>query len=563
MYQTLYRKYRPKVFEDVVGQEHIVATLKHEVREQKTAHAYLFTGSRGTGKTTCSKILSKAVNCLHPNDGDPCLACDICKGIEEGSILDVVEIDAASNNGVENIRQLRDEANFTPAVAKYRVYIIDEAHMLSVGAFNALLKIMEEPPKHVLFILATTEVHKLPATILSRCQRFDFGRIPPEKIAGRLLQIAETEQLSLQEDAARFIAQLSDGGMRDALSLLDLAASSNGDITVRTVTEAAGITGHAHLLKLSEAIGSGNIADALEIVNALHQNSVDFERLCEECIDFYRNLMLLKSVKDAQRLINWMPDELEALKEAAEGYTLVQILHILTAFQNTLNQLNKTPSKRMEFEICLIKLCNPQLDSSGEAILRRIEALENQLKSGVLPQVRPSAQAQPSPQVKKKPAAQKQEPSDPLPEEPPEETLPEYPQEMAAAAGKAEASPAPEKAGQTGAAPSDLQPLSSWPEIMEALYKINPALHGALHGSCAYLQGDLVLIDAPDMLFLQLIRQSNYAKDTLRQAIQQQTGKTYRLGPYRREAKAEAVKLDPLEKLVHTAQEMGIDTTVK
>ena len=269
MYQALYRKWRPKTFDDGVGQEDITATLKNEVAAGKFSHAYLFTGSRGTGKTTCSKIVAKAVNCERPVDGNPCNECAACRGIDDGSVLDVVEIDAASNNGVDNIRQLREEAYFLPSVVKYRVYILDECHMLSQGAVNALLKILEEPPEHVVFILATTEIHKVLPTILSRCQRFDFHRIRSRVIADRLLYIAEQESFSLADDAALLIARLSDGGMRDALSLLDLCASFGTDITVQAVTQAAGLAGQSHLFEIADAAIARDPAAALLVVGRL------------------------------------------------------------------------------------------------------------------------------------------------------------------------------------------------------------------------------------------------------------------------------------------------------
>ena len=289
-YQALYRKWRPQIFADVVGQEHITGTLKNQIVAGKTAHAYLFTGSRGTGKTTCSKILAKAVNCLSPIDGDPCCQCAICQGIDDGTIMDVVEIDAASNNGVENIRDLREEANFTPANAKYRVYIIDETHMLSIGAFNALLKIMEEPPEHVIFILATTEVHKVPATILSRCQRFDFKRIQSQTIADRLSYVAEEERVDLQEDAALLIARLSDGGMRDALSLLDVCISRGGSyVDMQVVSQAAGLAGNQYLFAIASAVLRGDVGEALAQLEALSERSVEFDRLSEQLVSHYRN----------------------------------------------------------------------------------------------------------------------------------------------------------------------------------------------------------------------------------------------------------------------------------
>ena len=303
MPKALYRKWRPQVFSDVSGQGHITETLMHEVDVGRLSHAYLFTGSRGTGNTTCAKILSKAVNCLNPQNGNPCNECEVCRGIDDGSILDVTEIDAASNNGVDNIRDLREEANFTPAVAKYRVYIIDEVHMLSTGAFNALLKTLEEPPSHVLFILATTEVHMLPATILSRCQRFDFRRIPPEDIAKRLLLVAEKENLKLAEDAAMLIARIADGALRDALSILDQCASFSEEITLNIVSKAAGLLGRDYLFEISDAIKNQDSSKVLSIIDRLHASSCDMERLINELVNHFRNVMISKTTKTLKNLL--------------------------------------------------------------------------------------------------------------------------------------------------------------------------------------------------------------------------------------------------------------------
>ncbi|WP_312645334.1 DNA polymerase III subunit gamma/tau, partial [Hydrogenoanaerobacterium sp.] len=364
MYQALYRKYRPTVFDDVVGQEHITTTLKNEIATGKTSHAYLFTGSRGTGKTTCSKILAKAVNCHSAHeDGNPCGQCDICRGVDDGSILDVVEIDAASNNGVDNIRQLREEAYFLPTMCKKRVYIIDETHMLSTGAFNALLKIMEEPPEHVLFILATTEVHKIPATILSRCQRFDFRRIASDVIAGRLEAVAAQEGLSLSHDAALLVARLADGGMRDALSLLDLCASHSKEIDAAVVADAAGLAGHGHLFELTAAIAKNDTGAALTIIDDLYSKSIDLERLCEELTSHFRNLMILKSASKPEELIVALPEELARLKEQQAQIKMSAIFNGLTVLQETLGKMSRSQNRRTELEMAVIRLCNPQLDS--------------------------------------------------------------------------------------------------------------------------------------------------------------------------------------------------------
>lgn len=382
MYRVLYRKWRPQTFEEVYGQPHITATLKNELVSGRVAHAYLFTGSRGTGKTTCAKILSKAVNCLSPHDGDPCNECEICRGIDNGSVLDVIEIDAASNNGVDNIRDLRDEANFTPVKAKYRVYIIDEVHMLSTGAFNALLKILEEPPEHVIFILATTEVHKLPATILSRCQRFDFKRISPEDICARLQYVAEHENIVLDEDAAALIAKVADGALRDALSLLDRCCAVDEHITNEVVTKSAGLAGRDYLMRLSECIVKKDCASALGIINELYMNSCDMERLCSEFMFHLRDLMIVKTVKSADSILIATDDELKALRALAEKMPLEELLYNLNVIEDTFSQIKRASNKRIPFEMAFVKLCSEALDTENDALLRRISALEAKLASG-------------------------------------------------------------------------------------------------------------------------------------------------------------------------------------
>ena len=314
MYQALYRKWRPRTFSDVSGQEPVTTALKNELKTGRLSHAYLFTGCRGTGKTTCAKILAKAVNCAHPVDGDPCNECAVCRGIDDGSVLDVAEIDAASNNGVDSIRDLRDEVAFTPVSGKYRVYIIDEVHMLSAGAFNALLKTLEEPPAHVIFILATTEVHKLPATILSRCQRFDFGRIRPEDIAARIHYVAGEEGLTVTEDAAMLLARLADGALRDALSLLDQCASVARHIDMDTVTTVTGMAGQDVLAELTDCVAAQDAAAALALVDRLYRSSKDMERLCAEWVTYMRNLMILHTVAEPSELVVAAPQELEQMR---------------------------------------------------------------------------------------------------------------------------------------------------------------------------------------------------------------------------------------------------------
>lgn len=379
IYRVLYRKWRPKVFSDVIGQPHVTVTLSSQVKENRLSHAYLFTGSRGTGKTTCAKILSKAVNCLNSVDGNPCNECEICKGIDSGSILDIVEIDAASNRGIEDIRALREEVNFTPSQAKYRVYIIDEVHMLTIEAFNALLKTLEEPPEHVKFILATTEVHKLPATILSRCQRFDFRRIEPSFIAERLEYIATQEGASLQHDAAMLIARIADGGMRDALSLLDRCISVENSVGVDTVSSCAGLMGREHIYSLIKAIADEDTAKCLTIVDELHKNSCDTERLITELIERFRSFLIVKTVNNPENLLVCTARELEEIKEISLLFSKEAVLYALNVLTGAADAIKRTQNRRIEAEMALIRLSRPENDDSAAALTLRIANLEKEL----------------------------------------------------------------------------------------------------------------------------------------------------------------------------------------
>ena len=376
------------MFSDVVGQQHITQTLKNEIQLDRHSHAYLFTGSRGTGKTTCAKIFAKAVNCEHPVGGDPCNTCETCRGIDSGSIMDVIEIDAASNNGVDNIRDIRDEANFTPVSGKYRVYIIDEVHMLSTGAFNALLKTLEEPPKHVKFVLATTEVHKLPATILSRCQRFDFKRITPEDIAGRLAFVAEQEGLSLDPKAAMLIARLADGALRDALVLLDQCMGHNKNITVQVVNDVVGLAGKDYLFSLSSCILKKDAAGALKKAGELHNRSCDMEYLCGELINHFRNIMVCKAVENPKELIICSEQELNEYKSIASAYSMDRILEILDIFGDTLVSLRKGVNRRVEMEMSIIKLCSG--GSGDKVITSQASPTESAQKSRLTSELEPS-----------------------------------------------------------------------------------------------------------------------------------------------------------------------------
>lgn len=374
MYLALYRKYRPQTFDDVISQGHITTTLKNQLKNGQTAHAYLFTGSRGTGKTTCAKILAKAINCQSPVNGNPCLTCESCRAIEEGA-TDVTEIDAASNNGVDSVRELKEEAVYAPISCRCRVYIIDEVHMLSVSAFNALLKLIEEPPPHVVFIFATTEIHKVPATILSRCQRFEFRRIDIDDSKERLLEIAEKEHMRLDEGAAALVSRISEGGMRDALSLLDQCFSVSPHVTEETVRECAGISGTEHLFRIADAARRHNAAEALTVLRELTERSKSPARLIEELIGHYRALMLLKAGADRSAL-HMGVEELSRYERQNEGYTPEMLLRALSILSDAFSGMSRTRNEALSCEMCLIRLCTPKLDTDEAALSGRIDALE-------------------------------------------------------------------------------------------------------------------------------------------------------------------------------------------
>lgn len=544
MYQVLYRKWRPQVFSDVSGQPHVTETLKNEIRTGRLAHAYLFTGSRGTGKTTCAKILAKAANCLHPHDGDPCNECDICRGIDDGSIMDVVEIDAASNNGVDNIRSLQEEVSFTPAVAKYRVYIIDEVHMLSGGAFNALLKTLEEPPAHVLFILATTEVHKLPATILSRCQRFDFNRIRPADIAARIDYIAGREGFTVSEDAALLIARLSDGALRDALSLLDQCVSRTREITAEVVSEVAGMTGRDHLYELSEAVRRHDGGAGLAVIDRLHGASRDMERLCAEWIDFYRNLMILKSVPQPGDLIIASQAELDRMKAEADGYDLPTILHGMDTLQRALDRLRGGVSRRVEMEMAVLRLCSPELDNSVDSLLRRVKMLEDRISTGqiaVSSAVPPAAVPQPATEL----PDTAQAPVVPVPGDAAAPVPPVSPA----------ARPEPEEVVQE-------VPFTQWQDVLEALSTACPPLCGVLAGSSAFLRGDLLLVATDNDLFKTLVTRDGNKK-LLQDILQAKTGRRLRIGIRKTAGHTAPAPEDPLTAFLRASREKGVEVEVK
>ena len=384
-YQALYRKYRPQTFDDVSGQLAVTQTLKTQLLTGKMSHAYLFTGSRGTGKTSCAKILAKAVNCLNPDNGNPCNCCEACRAIDSGSCMDVLEIDAASNNGVDNVRDLRDDAIYSPSQVKMRVYIIDEVHMLSISAFNALLKIIEEPPEHLLFILATTELHKVPATILSRCQRFSFRRISQEDIAARLQYVAYQENIDLDDTAARVIARLADGGMRDGLSLLDQCASAtNGELTADRVYACLGIAGEQKCGELMGYVAAHDTRSALAVFNRLYTEGKDLSALLDELACLTRDLLVMKTAGDAGiTMLSGVASDQEVLG-LTKALSSAELVRIMNLIQQTLSGFTRSASRRMDAELCILEMCQPELSLDAKAMNARLTRLEEQLKSGAI-----------------------------------------------------------------------------------------------------------------------------------------------------------------------------------
>lgn len=555
MYQVLYRKYRPKVFSDVYGQDHVTSTLKNEIKNGRVSHAYLFTGSRGTGKTTCAKILAKAVNCEHNVDGEPCNECEVCKGLDNGSIYDVVEIDAASNNGVDNIRELRDETNYAPSRGKYRVYIIDEVHMLSTGAFNALLKTLEEPPAHVIFILATTEVHKLPATILSRCQRFDFKRIQPETMAVRLKEVAGLEGLSLDDDAAVLIARIADGALRDGLSILDQCAGRSKEINSDLVSEVAGLAGREAMYKLSDCIANSDSNTAMSIISDLYQNSFDMERLCVEMINHFRNFLVAKTVRKSRELIICTDDEYNTILEASKNFTVESIVFALDLFQNTLVTIKGGASARIEVEMAFIKLCEPKMDESIASLLDRVSKLENAIKSGV--KVQPTQTAVPAPKEeyvpREEPKPQPKAEPTPEPTPDPEPTPVEEEPPVQEQQPVVETPPVEHKTAPPVSDPNETVEFTQWGDFMDVLHRTNIPLFGVLSGSKGYVRGEFFLLDSPNPAVRDFIKLPIHSR-SIKAALLEVTGVHFKLGLFKRQTEQSAPKRDPLEDLINQAQ---------
>lgn len=577
MYQVLYRKWRPKTFSDVSGQEHITTTLLNELSTNRLNHAYLFTGSRGTGKTTCAKILAKAVNCLHPVNGNPCGECEICKGIDSGGILDVTEMDAASNRKIDDIRQIIDEVQFKPSKCKYRVYIIDEVHMLTTEAFNALLKTLEEPPEHAIFILATTEVHKLPQTILSRCQRFDFHRIPPRAIADRLLYVASQEGVTLSDGAALLAASVADGALRDALSLLDRCIAISSDIDEDVVRSAAGLARKTYLFELANCVINKNTAKALEIVNRLYGESKDMARLCDELLSHFRTLMLIKSVKNPRDIIIMADDEFEQAQVQSDYLSLADIVYYMDVLSRAYQNMGRGTGDRTELEMAVVKLSSAELDGTVEALTARVTALEKAVKKGIRVNCIPEqvqAVSQPVQSETPKPEVQKSEPEKVQEVKPVVETEKDEP---VAPTTKIQGQPAQEQPVLTASAPkkavqrqsvdldaiyNNAQPFPDWAEVVNNMKPVSRTIAAAFANSSAYTSGKYMLIDTDNEMAFELLK-NNERRQEIRQLIFETTGQHYNLGPYKRPSAKQEDKTDPVDRLVESLQGSDVIITQK
>ena len=613
MYRALYRKWRPQRFEDVVGQRAIVTALKNQITANRVGHAYLFTGVRGTGKTTCAKIFAKAVNCLHPVNGDPCGECEICKGIDNGSILDVVEMDAASNNGVDDIRDLRDETAYTPSACKYKVYIIDEVHMLSTAAFNALLKTLEEPPAHVIFILATTEIQKVPATILSRCQRYDFTRIGPEDIARRVEYIAGEEKLELSPDGAELIARLADGALRDALSILDTCAGVTAKIDADVVRRMAGVTDRSYLFRISDALEAQDGATALAQLAQLRQQSVDVKRLTEELIAHYRALMLA-ALPGGQSLLSGVSPEEEALYlEKGPQLGQREAVRAIRALGSALEHMTRGSDQRIELELALFGLSEPpqqpqavpvqaapvraaaqpaapQPFASATAVQPFASAPTPQPPIPSVPVVQPAAEPKPvkaEPSVPSEISVEQTSPVQteelpPLPEEPPVQQAGMLPWDEPAAQAAQPAAPVPAElepvpqpeppkpAPTPTAKPVPEKPQDAgqegtalylyWPQVVQQLQEKDPMLYTYLRKSKAYFDGTRVLIDG-GKTFRDFIRANKDSQRLIKKLIKDVSGTVVPIGPY--EPKSAGKTVSNAEQSLRALEKLGLDVSIE
>ncbi len=515
MYKALYRKYRPLEFSDVVGQEHVTTTLRRQVEKGNVSHAYLFTGSRGTGKTTCAKILARAINCLNQSGGNPCGECENCAAILKDSLPDVMEIDAASNNGVDYIRELRERIAFAPVKAKYKVYIIDEVHMLSAAASNALLKTLEEPPAHAVFILATTEINAILPTILSRCQRFDFHRIEPHVIADRIKYVCDKENLKITDDAASLIAALADGGMRDALSILDLCANSEQEITEQVVNSICGRASTEYLFELATKIKDMDAAGALETIETLHRDSVDMQRLCSELCSFYRNITLICSGIEPEKATASVGETAKRYQEFSKIIGIEGALRYLSAFNDALT-LMTSGNRRSVLEMAIIKLATPGLDYSLDAVMARIAAIEQKLAAGVPV----SAPVAPTPKA-----------TVPTPKAEPIAPTPAPAQTKAQEAPKPQVVPTPSDLGEPPAqydTKKGVIPCKNWNDVVSECFKTAPLLRGLLNGTTASFQDDKLIVHSQSRQLRAIIeKRDNLNYKGLCQAIINVFGKAY------------------------------------
>lgn len=566
MYRVLYRKWRPQTFDDVSGQEHITTTLKNELIAGRLNHAYLFTGSRGTGKTTCAKILAKAVNCLDVHNGNPCGKCVVCRGIDDGSILDVVEMDAASNRNIDDIRQIIDEVQFKPAKCKYRVYIIDEVHMLTTQAFNALLKTLEEPPEHVIFILATTEVHKLPQTILSRCQKFEFHRIPPRAIADRLLFVAQQEEVTLSDSAAMLIASVADGALRDGLSLLDRCIAICSDIDEEVVRNAAGLARKTYLYELAACAINKNTAKSLEIIDRLYGESKDMARLCDELIAHFRALMLIKSVRNPRDILVMSDDEFEEAQTQSDYLSLADIVYYMDVLSRAYQRMGKGTGDRTELEMAMVKLSSSELDGTTEALTQRISALEKAVKyKATVDYVTASEKVGEKlrgnqSEISEKPDFEEQK-TEQIQKTAETESVKE-PEKPKAPVAK----PAPVPASKPSRTPANLdeiyknaRPFPEWVDVVSNMKPISRAIAAAFSGSTAYVSGNYLLIDTSNEMAFELLKNGT-RREEIRKIILETTGRVYKLGPYKR-VEEKKKETDPLDVLKNGLEGTGITIT--
>ena len=558
MYRALYRKWRPQRFADVVGQTAIVTALQNQISAGRIGHAYLFTGTRGTGKTTCAKIFAKAVNCLDTSSPDPCGECEICKGIDSGSVMDIIEMDAASNNGVDDIRDLRDEVAYLPSVCKYKVYIIDEVHMLSTAAFNALLKTMEEPPEHVIFILATTEVQKVPVTILSRCQRYDFTRITADDIAGRLLYVAGQEKIELDENAAQLIGRLADGAMRDALSILDTCAGVDNHVD------------RGYLFEISDAIAAGDSVTALEKIAELRQQSVDMRRLCMELAGHYRNLMLCALPGGTSLLTGISPEEETAYTQRRD-FPQREAIRAVNAFGSALEKMSRGTDQRIELELAIFSLTQPETAAAPVIIQQPAPAAPAAPQAfASAPRAytaAPPVQAAPSVvppvvQPQSVPAAAPDDVPPPIDDDPPflQPELKPAPQQTPAPVPPAPAAPAPRKAEPPRQA-GPLEPFAFWPAVLADLEENDAMLISFLRGTRAYCDGKRVLFECSDA-FRDYIRNNREVSKRLKETIYRVSRTKYSIGPYEEPKTDDTTAAVSLDETLHTMQALGVDLKI-